>query len=116
MHGYKGQTLGKMVCKVRVLDITENKLSLSQAFMRDIVLIISNFIFSLYILFNSSIYIKLVTSNNFIEDFSAFPIWFRVLAMMSFIWTLLEIITMLTNKKRRAIHDFIAGSVVKREA
>src|SRR6266540_698023 len=51
MHGYKGQTLGKMVCKVRVLDITENRLSLRQAFMRDIALIISNVIFNLYMFF-----------------------------------------------------------------
>jgi uncharacterized RDD family membrane protein YckC len=114
MHGYKGQTLGKMFCNVRVLDITENKLSLGQAFMRDIPLIISNFIFSLYIFFNSNNYINAVTGK--IKDISAFPIWFWVLGMASFIWLLLEIITMLTNNKRRAIHDFIAGSVVKREA
>ena len=29
-------------------------------------------------------------------------------------WTLLEVLTMLTNAKRRAIHDFIAGTVVVR--
>jgi hypothetical protein len=34
-------------------------------------------------------------------------------AMM--IWALLEFITMLTNKRRRAIHDFIAGTVVIKE-
>jgi lipoprotein NlpI len=37
------------------------------------------------------------------------------LAFMWGAWGLLEVITMLTNKKRRAIHDFIAGTVVVRE-
>ena len=30
-------------------------------------------------------------------------------------WTLLDGLTMLTNAKRRALHDFIAGSVVVRD-
>jgi uncharacterized RDD family membrane protein YckC len=29
-------------------------------------------------------------------------------------WTLIELITMLTNSKRRAVHDFLAKSVVIR--
>jgi uncharacterized RDD family membrane protein YckC len=33
-------------------------------------------------------------------------------AIIAFSWFLLELITMLTNKKRRAVHDYIAGSVV----
>lgn len=114
MHSYNGQTVGKMVCKVRVLDVTENKLSLRQAFMRDIPLIISHCIYSLYIFYNSSSYINVVIGK--VKDFSSFPMWFWVLGMASFIWSLLEIITMLTNNKRRAIHDFIAGSVVKKDA
>jgi uncharacterized RDD family membrane protein YckC len=31
-------------------------------------------------------------------------------------WFLVEIITMLTNDKRRALHDFIAGTVVIRKS
>jgi uncharacterized RDD family membrane protein YckC len=30
------------------------------------------------------------------------------------IWFILEILTMFTNKKRRAFHDYLAGSVVVR--
>jgi uncharacterized RDD family membrane protein YckC len=33
-----------------------------------------------------------------------------------FAWFVLELLTMLTNNKRRALHDFIAGSVVVRLA
>ena len=34
---------------------------------------------------------------------------------MLLIWGLLEILAMLTNRKRRAIHDFIAGTVVVKQ-
>jgi uncharacterized RDD family membrane protein YckC len=37
-----------------------------------------------------------------------------VLAWAGCAWYLLEVITMLTNDKRRAVHDFIAGTVVVR--
>jgi uncharacterized RDD family membrane protein YckC len=30
------------------------------------------------------------------------------------LWFLAEVVTMLTNEKRRALHDWIAGSVVVR--
>ena len=40
MHGYFGQTLGKMAAKVKVVDISENKLTMRQAVLRDIVPII----------------------------------------------------------------------------
>ena len=37
-----------------------------------------------------------------------------VIAFAEFAWFVAEILTMLTNKKRRALHDFIAGTVVVR--
>jgi hypothetical protein len=39
-----------------------------------------------------------------------------VLSILSTAWGGLEIVTMLTNRKRRALHDIIAGSVVVRVA
>src|SRR6516225_141697 len=36
MHGRFGQTLGKMACKVIVLDVSERPLSMRQAALRDI--------------------------------------------------------------------------------
>lgn len=35
-------------------------------------------------------------------------------ALPCLIWYFLELVTMLTNRKRRALHDFIAGTVVVR--
>ena len=43
---------------------------------------------------------------------SSLPVLFQFLLAISLIWTVLEILTMLTNDKRRALHDYIAGTVV----
>lgn len=40
------------------------------------------------------------------------PPWYQVVNILMQIWTWSEFITMLFNKKRRAIHDFMAGTVV----
>jgi len=35
-----------------------------------------------------------------------------IVGMTSGVWLILELITMIFNKKRRALHDYLAGSVV----
>jgi uncharacterized RDD family membrane protein YckC len=107
--GYYGQTIGKFVCNVKVLDKTEKPLSMRQAFYREAVPIIIGIPVLFYEINNvlaGHIANKgLPTEMNFI--------WKAFLGF-SLLWFLLELVTMLTNKKRRAVHDFIAGSVVVR--
>ena len=43
------------------------------------------------------------------------PSWFKPVQIFQQIWIWSEFIVLLTNRKRRAIHDFIAGTVVVRE-
>lgn len=40
------------------------------------------------------------------------PPWYHAVTVLTNIWIWSEFITMLFNKKRRAIHDFISGTVV----
>lgn len=104
MHGAFGQTVGKMITKVKVLDVSEGKLSYKQAALRDIVPILG-WPIGIYGSFQVAF-----GGLGFEETFSSpmFMTHFYIL----FGWVILEMITMLFNKKRRAIHDFIAGSVV----
>jgi uncharacterized RDD family membrane protein YckC len=44
------------------------------------------------------------------------PIWYRPVEILYIIWVYAEFIVLLTNKKRRALHDFLAGTVVVRQA
>jgi uncharacterized RDD family membrane protein YckC len=106
MHGYYGQTLGKMACKIKVLDISERPITMMQAFLRDIVIIGINII-------SSAISLNLLITAGGIQS-PKFQNVQMVIGFASFAWFVAEILTMLTNKKRRAVHDFIAGTVVVR--
>ena len=47
-----------------------------------------------------------------LEDNLHFVYALSVIGFVKFSWVVLEMITMLFNKKRRSLHDWIAGTVV----
>jgi uncharacterized RDD family membrane protein YckC len=102
-----GQTPGKMACGVKIVDLEGGKVAAWQAVMREIVPLLV----TPYFLF---IQIKNVTAgrvaNRGFDDMSSFAVFGWFVAG----WTLLEVVTMLTNEKRRAVHDYIARTVVIR--
>ena len=107
MHARYGQTVGKMICKVKVIDKSEKKaLTYKQALMRDIVIIVIGLI-SMFMILPSVI----GGANPYKQEDN---IWDSILQIINVFWFHLEIATMMTNKKRRAIHDYIAGTVVVR--
>jgi uncharacterized RDD family membrane protein YckC len=97
MHAKYGQTFGKMICKVRVVDVkTSDALSIGQAITREIPWIALSVLASGYYFFSAS-----YTALEF-------------LSWLPLAWLAVEVVTMLTNEKRRALHDFIAGTMVIR--
>ena len=40
------------------------------------------------------------------------PFWYRPLDILQNVWNWGELVVLLTNRKRRALHDFLAGTVV----
>ena len=111
MHGRFGQTLGKMVTRARIVDAkTYNAISFRHAFLRDCIPIF----FTIPLVANDTY--ELVTLRMRNEtwpsgEFSTAGAWtFGVLIA----WYVAELVTMLTNRRRRAIHDFVAGTVVVR--
>jgi len=107
LHGYYGQTVGKWLMKVRVLSLDETHLSMRQAVLRDSIGIAFNVVLLAYatgpILSGIS-----PDSHEFGRHIPA------TIFNVAFVVFALEVITMLTNKKRRSLHDYIAGSVVVR--
>src|SRR5258708_39899612 len=109
LHGTYGQTIGKWLMKVQVLNIDETRLIMRQAFLRDS---IGVSLAVVYLLFAIAPVFSGVSPRS--REFGEH--------MPSLIWNVglvtfaLEVITMLTNAKRRALHDFIAGSVVVRRS
>jgi uncharacterized RDD family membrane protein YckC len=104
---YRGQTVGKKVANVKVMDVSEKRLpSLRQALLRDIGEIVPSTLALIYVIY-------LVISHRYSEPFSTSSHWpIFALGFANLGWFLLEITTMLTNSKRRAFHDLIAGTVV----
>jgi uncharacterized RDD family membrane protein YckC len=110
LHSRYGQTLGKMVMKIKVLDVSEERIpNFRQAFLRDIGYTVLN-IFSLAYL------VYLVLAGEYVVGAEINSLPGQILGWASLGWFLLEIITMATNEKRRALHDYIAGTVVIRNA
>ena len=106
MHAKYGQTIGKMITRVKVLDVSEERhLTIQQACMREFMLI-------LYIPFSIYIYVQIAFYGQSEEITLQESPWFFYFGVVLLAWAFLEIVSMLFNKKRRAVHDFIAGSVV----
>ncbi len=105
MHGRFGQTLGKMALKVVVLDKSLGALPWRQAFLRDLVPILITVAF---VIDASGLVLSGVNPDQIFEKgYRMSPLlWVGVF------WMVAELLTMLTNNKRRALHDFIARSVV----
>ena len=114
MHARYGQTVGKMVCKVRVVNhLTEGPISVRQAVLRECIPHVANLGLWGYMLY-------LTGSGTLIGEKWEHPErvmnWqtFGVLAVIPALWFLAEVVTVFSNRKRRALHDLIAGTVVVR--
>jgi uncharacterized RDD family membrane protein YckC len=97
-HSIYGQTLGKILTKVKVIEVSEKPINFGQAILRNLPqLILVMFMISFSEISASKLnqdyrFIYFFTIFFFIPDFAVF----------------------LANEKRRALHDFIAGTIVVR--
>lgn len=107
LHALYGQTIGKRLMHVKVLDVSEQRLpSLSQALIRDsggILLDLGSLIYFIFLIVKHG-YVHRGEYDDSLPE--------GILAFASIGWFLLEVFTMLTNYKRRAFHDLIAKTVV----
>lgn len=107
MHCRYGQTLGKMVANVKVLNVEETGLlTFKQALFRDSFNILFDTSALLYCMYQ--LILSVFPKEGLLSNFDSFG------DRVALGWILLELLTMLTNRKRRSVHDFIAGSVVVR--
>lgn len=109
LHARSGQTVGKRAMGIRVLSLDETPLTLRQAIRRDSPLLVLT---AVQVLLSVG---RLIRGGPVLfADSSTLSTVEWLLASANLIWFCLELITTLTNRKRRALHDFIAGSVVVR--
>ncbi len=102
LHAKYGHTIGKKITGLRVLDISESRLiNFKKSILRESPLIVINLGIILYVItfFNADL--------SKTEE-----VFYDITFIINSIWIGAELIFMLSNKKRRAIHDLIADSVV----
>ena len=105
LHRLYGQTLGKKIMGIRLYDIDENKLiTFKKAFFREGIWIVGQFI--ILIFFGVKLFRTSENNGELLDNYN------NSAALLTILWTVVELITMLTNSKRRSIQDFIANSVV----
>lgn len=105
LHSIWGRTIGKMVTGVKVTSYPhEGRITFKQAFLRDSVPFV--------------VLTAMVVWSPFVHgqmNLLALPHFaLLVLVLTGPMWALIELITMFSNEKRRALHDYIAGTVVIR--
>ncbi len=118
-HGRFGQTIGKRVMGIRVVRLDGGPIGWREAWIRSSV----DLVFASLWAVSSFIAITTITDADYYGiDWkqrphalvALQPSWLRWTRPASTIWVWSEIIVMLFNAKRRALHDFIAGTVVIR--
>ncbi|MEO6610974.1 MAG: RDD family protein [Chitinophagaceae bacterium] len=103
-HGKFGQTVGKKVMKIKVFSIDEKELiGYKRAFLRESIWFFINLALIASLIFNRDItYLSEETNIHY----------GKYALIISSSLVLIEIIIMFSNPKRRALHDFLGGSVV----
>jgi uncharacterized RDD family membrane protein YckC len=102
-----------MATKVRVVDYrTEGKISIQQAWLREgipLLLSLGGVIYEIALILDGKLNSKTIEGGQLFNDK-----WYWFANSVPTLWFVAEVLTMLTNRKRRALHDFIAGTVVVR--
>lgn len=112
-----GGTPGKLMLKTQIAMTDGSPITAKAATLRYSVLFILSTISSIallssYMNMSDEIYFSLGWMDRSKKAVELAPIWYNFITILLNIWIWGEFITMLFNKKRRAIHDFIAGTVV----
>lgn len=109
MHARYGQTLGKMLLDIKVLNhADETAIGFWQALRRESVTLLLNSMWVLIVLLVAVI----MHLDGFLPDHINYLL--IGFAVVSVSWGMAELLTMLLNKKRRSLQDFIGKTVVVR--
>lgn len=112
-----GGTIGKLAVDIRITRPDGSPISIKEAFLRSSVdLVFAFFAIAAQIMALSMVDPEQYTSASFFDRnmlmVSLFPVWYIYLTNSSNAWYWSELIVLLFNKRRRALHDFIAGTIV----
>ena len=116
-HKRWGRTLGKLALGIRVVGLDGSRLSWRQAVLRNIGEIALTLPYwwvfiNAYSTVPLAEYMSTPITGRFKLIQTLFPSWYPPVSTLNQCWVWSEFVVMLFNERRRALHDFIAGTVV----
>jgi len=114
-----GGTPGKLLVGVRIRKVDGQPVGYREAFLRYLPELILATLMSIGLLISvfhmtDTEYHALTFMERAKRTVELAPSWYKPLQIIQTIWVWGELIVLLTNRQRRALHDFIAGTVVVR--
>jgi len=114
-----GGTPGKLVLKTRIALVDGSSITTKAAVLRYSVLFVLSALSSLALLMSTlamtdDLYFSLGYLARSRKMVDMAPSWYFTVSVLTQVWVWGEFVTMLFNKRRRAVHDYIAGTVVVR--
>jgi uncharacterized RDD family membrane protein YckC len=112
-----GGTPGKLIVGVRIRKVSGEPVGYREAFLRYLPEFVLGVLMSIAMLMSvfhlsDAEYHALSFMDRAKRMVELAPSWYSPLQIVQNVWVWGELIVLLTNRKRRALHDFIAGTVV----
>ena len=123
-HCFFSATIGKMAMKIKVLLSNGHNISFQHAVIRSTINIIIHVILLIIYLTSFSQIISNLQLHDWSGSFDILPNWYsnfmlyifllkhKILSLVSVSWIILNIMMVFFNKRKRAIYDFIANTIV----
>ncbi len=116
-----GGTPGKLVAGIRIRKVDGEPVGYREAFLRYLPEFVFGLLISLALILPrlrmTDIEYRLLSFTQRAKRIVELaPSWYKPLQIAQNVWVWGELIVLLTNRKRRALHDFIAGTVVVHRA
>lgn len=112
-----GGTPGKLMLKIRIAKPDGSPVGYREAFLRHIVLVVLSMPGSVACVMalmemSDAEFLALGFRERNLRIMELVPPWYEYVRNANSFWVLSEFIVLLTNERRRALHDFIGGTVV----
>lgn len=114
-----GGTPGKLLLRIKIAKVDGSSVGYKEAVIRYAVLFALSTLISVAFVLSSfqmsdAEYFSLGFRERSIRLVEQAPFWYNYVQILLNVWVWSEFIVMLTNKQRRAVHDYMAGTVVVR--
>ncbi|MHA6204895.1 RDD family protein [Dyella soli] len=116
-----GGTPGKLMMGLRIVKTDGSPVGYREAFLRNVVPLSLSVLAGLALVMGTlsmtdAEYLSLGWQQRLTAQISLAPEWNAGVSALSHLWNLSLLVVMLANNKRRATHDFVAGTVVVKQA